>query len=255
MEGETNPVTIVELKCTPSMKSEVYGVCLVFRSCGTYLQNKSKCDCPNGWLFCSHSLAVFLLIRLIKLKRGWTFQDFCDFMPEPIKTLQNLPIAAAMVFKKGCTKKATKAIGRQLAKEVPGYSAAKDSCKDADDKEETEAQRIGLKDGVDVKSITLCRMLDDHLGKSVDVAIIDKRIEGSESVTVKKTKRKEKKAQKEKKVTSVDIHKFNHEIVHGNPEPSRRCKTLLRHNRLQQMMDGDWISSDSALSQDRKSVV
>jgi len=33
-----------------------------------YLHDKSKCDCPNGWLFCSHSLALFILIRLIQTK-------------------------------------------------------------------------------------------------------------------------------------------------------------------------------------------
>ena len=138
MEGEDDPVTIIEMKCTPSMKSEVYGVCLVFRSDGTYIHNKSKCDCPNGWLFCSHSLALFLLVRLVQLKANWTLQDLCDFMPQPIKTLQNLPIAACMVFREGCPRKATKEIGRQLAKEVPGYSAAMiDRSKDTDEKEES----------------------------------------------------------------------------------------------------------------------
>ena len=41
IEGEQDEVTIVEIKCTPSMKSEVYGVCVIFRSDGVYLPKKS----------------------------------------------------------------------------------------------------------------------------------------------------------------------------------------------------------------------
>ena len=49
-----------------------------------------------------------------------------------IKTLQNLPIAAKMVFT-GTTSKETRAIGRQIAKEVPGYSARDDNTRPDDD--------------------------------------------------------------------------------------------------------------------------
>ena len=49
-------VIIFEMKVTPSMKNVVYNVHLVFDS------KSSKCNCPNGWLFCSHLLAVFLCV-------------------------------------------------------------------------------------------------------------------------------------------------------------------------------------------------
>ena len=248
MEGEDDPVTIIEIKCTPSMKSEVYGVCLVFRSDGTYVHNKSKCDCPNGWLFCSHSLALFLLVRLIQLKADWTLQDLCDFMPQPIKTLQNLPIAACMVFRAGCHRKATKAIGRCLAKEVPGYSAAMiDRSKDMDEKEESAVLKRALeekKNKGEVKSMNMSKLLDDHLANSKDAARIDK----DKSTSNNNRRGKKKKQPKEQKVTSSDIHKFNRDLVHSTPEPSRRCKTLLRHNRLQQMMDAKLIDDNNALS-------
>uniref|UniRef100_A0A6U2A7Q9 SWIM-type domain-containing protein n=2 Tax=Pseudictyota dubia TaxID=2749911 RepID=A0A6U2A7Q9_9STRA len=107
------------------------------------LPNKSKCDCPNGWLFCSHSLAYFLLFHVIQVKKQWSFDDLLHFMPQSIKLLQNLPIPAAMVFKSHL-KKASKIIGRQLAKECPGYSAQQDNCKDNDEQEETAAQHSGL---------------------------------------------------------------------------------------------------------------
>mmetsp|Transcript_4644 Transcript_4644/g.7164 ORF Transcript_4644/g.7164 Transcript_4644/m.7164 type:complete len:129 (-) Transcript_4644:641-1027(-) len=91
-----------------------YRVCLVFRSDGTYLPNKSKCDCPNGWLFCSHSLALFLLVRLVQVKRHWTYDDLCAFMPQPIKSLQNIPLPASMVFKQGCPRKAAFTLAKSL---------------------------------------------------------------------------------------------------------------------------------------------
>lgn len=101
MEGEEDPVKIIRIKCTPSMKSEVYDVSLSFKpndSVIVYLPDKSKCDCPNGWLFCSHSQALFILIRLMQIKRDWTFDDLCKFMPPPIKSSQNLPLAARPMF-------------------------------------------------------------------------------------------------------------------------------------------------------------
>ena len=57
---------IFEIKVTPSMKNVVYSVYLIFDTSGNYLSKQSKCDCPNGWLFCSHTLSCFLLIYLIQ---------------------------------------------------------------------------------------------------------------------------------------------------------------------------------------------
>ncbi|KAL7540907.1 hypothetical protein ACHAWF_006819 [Thalassiosira exigua] len=248
MECDEDPVTIVEIKCTPSMKSEVYGVCLVFRSDGTYLPNKSKCDCPNGWLFCSHSLALFVLIMLIQIKPQWTFEDFCGFMPEPIKTLQNQPIAASMVFKQGCHRKATKAIGKSLAKEITGYSAANDDTIDKDEREETSAQQAALKEKGkgEVKSISMSKMLEDHLNGSADAIKID-RSKGDKG-DGKKGRKGRKQKNKAKKVTSMDINQFNHDLVHANPEPAARCKYLLQQNRVHDMMKHGIIGSNCSLA-------
>ena len=59
----------------------------------------SKCEYSNGWLFCSHQLAVFLLIYLIQIKMDWDLQEIIEFMPVPIKSLQSVPLAASYVFR------------------------------------------------------------------------------------------------------------------------------------------------------------
>ena len=98
IDGTPEEVTIFEMKVTPSMKNAVYVVHIVFDSNGDYVSMVSKCDCPNGWLFCSHSLAIILVFYLIQRQAEWTFDEVIDFMPEPIKSLQNLPLAASLVF-------------------------------------------------------------------------------------------------------------------------------------------------------------
>mmetsp|Transcript_54878 Transcript_54878/g.116593 ORF Transcript_54878/g.116593 Transcript_54878/m.116593 type:complete len:99 (+) Transcript_54878:154-450(+) len=82
------------------MKNVVYSVYLIFDEQGQYMPKQSKCDCPNGWLFCSHSLAMFLLIYLIQQQRDWTFENIVQFLPIPIKSLQSFPFAASYVFGK-----------------------------------------------------------------------------------------------------------------------------------------------------------
>mmetsp|Transcript_24056 Transcript_24056/g.46005 ORF Transcript_24056/g.46005 Transcript_24056/m.46005 type:complete len:332 (+) Transcript_24056:104-1099(+) len=50
-------VNLLSMKVTQSMKNVVYSVYIVFSSSEEYIPKLSKCDCPNGWLFCSHTLA------------------------------------------------------------------------------------------------------------------------------------------------------------------------------------------------------
>ena len=88
-----------------------------------------------------------------------------------------------------------------------------------------------------MNSINLCELLDNHLKGSKDAIQID-----GGSVA------KDKEDKVASKVTSDDIHSFNHKIVHSSAEPSRRCETLIRHNRIQQMMNDGILSDDNALS-------
>ena len=96
--GKATNINIFELKVTPSMKDVVYSVYVVFSSDSVYVPNLSKCDCPNGWLLCTHKLATFLLIRLVQMKNDFVMQDLISLMPVPIKSLQSVPMAALYVF-------------------------------------------------------------------------------------------------------------------------------------------------------------
>ena len=161
-------------------------------------------------------------------------------MPPPIKSLQNLPLAAANVLKS--EKSASKAIGKAIAKEVRGYSAKKDSDESAAD-DEMAALQSDLKAGRDVKSIDLCQRLDDHLQQSKETKAIDGEI-NSRNVQVRDAATKTKSS----RVTADDIHKFNRDVVHKTLPPKRQYVKLVRHKCLQEMMDDKLIDDDNALS-------
>ena len=216
------------MKVTPSMKNVVYSVYIVFLSSGEYIPKLSKCDCPNGWLFCSHTLACFLLIRMIRVEEDWSMDDIISFMPVPIKSLQSVPFATSFIFgdlevskpgaKQGKKKQVRdendsnededpemiSAIARSLAEDlpgyasqgVPGYSSASQSNRLDDDA--SEERRIMEHDAqstsTDKKSVNLCRMLESELG--IGIAI---------------SKSKVNKA----KVTLADLTQYNLELVSG----------------------------------------
>ena len=99
IEEAENVINIFEIKVTPSMKNVAYSVYVVFTLNGVYIPKLSRCDCPDGWLFCSHTLATFLLIYLIHTETDWKMEQTVEFMPVPIKSLQSVPIAASYVFR------------------------------------------------------------------------------------------------------------------------------------------------------------
>ena len=78
-----------------------------------------------------------------------------------------------MVFRSR-SKESTSEIGKQIAKEVPGYSAEADDLHDDDEEKEVAAHRADLKDdGKATKSINLCNLLDVHVRKSKEAIKID----------------------------------------------------------------------------------
>ena len=98
LNGKKEKVRIFTIKVTPSMKNVVYSVYIIFTASGIYVSKQSKCDCPNGWLLCSHLLAVLLVFYLIQKQDDWTYDDVKTFCPPPIKSLQSVPLSAQYVF-------------------------------------------------------------------------------------------------------------------------------------------------------------
>ena len=100
-------------------------------------------------------------------------------MPEPIKSLQNLPLAASYVFhdlevaqpgaKKGKKRKQEhrqiiKRIANRLAADVPGYSGEWYKVNDDDAAEEFEAFLESRQESKsDVKIVNLCQKVDDQV--------------------------------------------------------------------------------------------
>ena len=239
-------VTIFEMKVTPSMKNVVYSVYLIFNLSGEYIATQSKCDCPNGWLFCSHSLANFLLFYLIQKQADWTMIEIVEFMPISIKSLQSVPFAASHVFgeltkvskpgSRGGSKKSDDEYTRQVASgissEIPGYSGAYNF----NDDDATDETRLMNEDLIsvdtlhnDAKSVDLCARVDMEVKKSM-------REERRESDTNKKAK-----------VTSESITSYNQKLVCNEESPREILQKYLQHERLYRMMQRGAVSKDSVM--------
>ena len=88
IEVDSQPMKVImfETKVTPSMKNVVDSVYIIFSEDGQYIPKVSRCDCPNGCLFCSHTLACFLVLYLIQTMEVWTVDELRSFLPVPIKS-------------------------------------------------------------------------------------------------------------------------------------------------------------------------
>ncbi len=243
VKGERKTVRIFEMKVTPSMKNVIYSVYIIVDSSGTYLPKLSKCDCPNGWLFCSHTLACFLLVYLIQQQTDWTFPDIVAFMPPPIKSLQSVPFAASYVFgelkiskpgtklgKKKTDDEYTRTIAKGIARDIPGYSG-RYKINDADAAEESEIMRLDMSGQVkEKKSIDLCKRVDDK------VAAEALRNDTNTNTT-----------NGESKVSLATITSYNNNLVQHEPTSKATLRKLIRHERLHKMMEDGAISKNSAL--------
>ena len=90
-----DPVRILSIKCTLSMKKDAYTICLVFRmSNDTFVPPPaSRCNCPVGRLFCSHMLAYIVLLGMMQTPREIeTYEWFESNVPDPVKSLHSLCI-------------------------------------------------------------------------------------------------------------------------------------------------------------------
>ena len=238
---EKRGVRIYEIKVTPSMKNVVYSVYLFFDTSGNYLSKQSKCDCPNGWLFCSHTLSFFLLIYLIQQKHDCDFAEVVDFMPVPIKSLQSLPLAASYIFgelkiskpgtRKGKKKKDdayTKKVAKSLAADLPGYSG-KYAINGADAAEETAILNENLlKKPKEEKNIDLCRRVQEKLRLNSGGSHHPKKMGPS-------------------KVTMESIAAYNNNLVDKPKSNKEALRQLLRHERLHRMMKDGFLPNTSTI--------
>ena len=238
VDTQQKNVIIFETKVTPSMKNVVYSVYVIFSEDGQYIPKVSRCDCPNGWLFCSHTLACFLVFYLIQVKIDWTDEQFRSCLPVPIKSLQSVPFAAKLVFgqftvskpgvKSGSKKKRDAEDGfisnmaSALAKEVPGYSG-KYIINDDDATKENELMRDGIECEVEnVKSINLCERILDWANKSDEEST--------------KTS-----------VTKTIIDDYNTSLVCNEYSNKQLLQKYLQHERLYQTMVNGHISKNKAI--------
>jgi hypothetical protein len=223
---------LFEIKCTPSMKSEVYSTYLTFsKDGGKYLAAPSRCDCPNGWLFCSHMLGLFLVIWLVQNRPNWTFEDIISAMPQPLKSIQSLPIAVGYVYGEVVqnadgVRKEQKKLGKTLASEFPNYSAEEDEVHDVQ-VERLAQQEVG---GCGGGSVDVCAKVGEYVMK----AEIRAGVNDGES-----------KADKEYSASAV--HAYNKALVEETLSPSRRREKAERHERLFQMMERGYLKKGNLL--------
>mmetsp|Transcript_24038 Transcript_24038/g.34371 ORF Transcript_24038/g.34371 Transcript_24038/m.34371 type:complete len:356 (-) Transcript_24038:74-1141(-) len=241
VDGKEEMARIFEMKVTPSMKNVVYSVYLVFSMDGKFLNKLSRCDCPNGWLFCSHTLACFLLFYLIQQKVDWSFNDIVDAMPVPIKSLQSVPFAASFVFGKLRVSKPgkkggkigkgqdaySKKLAKSIAKDIPGYSG-KYAINDEDAAAETELLNNELtQKSKDVKSTDLCKRVDEWVGMK---GVSDNSTTNNDA-----------------KVSMETINTYNQALVENEEARKVVLQKYIRHERLYQMMHSGKISTNNTM--------
>ena len=81
------------------MKADEYNVRIVFGNDKKPSRFYSYCDCPDGLHFCSHMLALMLLLKVLQIQPEWNLATLTRMLPEPIKTIQSLPIAVDYVYR------------------------------------------------------------------------------------------------------------------------------------------------------------
>jgi hypothetical protein len=94
-------VWLITVKVTPSMKSkDIYWTTIVVDlETKSFCQTPySGCDCPAGQMFCSHMLAVVLLLGIIQVNADESFNDIYETLPKPILDMQSLPVKMTYIY-------------------------------------------------------------------------------------------------------------------------------------------------------------
>ena len=147
---DESAVKIVRCKCTPSMKSKVYDVSLVFKKDAhnnwAFYQSASHCDCPNGHWFCSHLLGLMMVMYIFQREKC-SVVALKEMLPAPVKSLTGHGLPAYLAYNREKYKeefKIKKEVKQELGK--PESSASEStkiknkSTNDDDDDEEEESE-------------------------------------------------------------------------------------------------------------------
>jgi hypothetical protein len=228
-------VTVVQCVCTPSMKSDVYMVYVVFDARGEFMPSPSQCGCPNGLLFCSHLLAWLIFVGLVQTKMTWSIADIDAFMPEPIKSIVALPLAAQWVFSdlpiaEKSAKIAFKKLGKDLAAELPGYSVRPSGNLDDEVSDEEGDELIQMELGLDDAGPSdVLHVHDGGAGRSVDVCrLLAIEIDHAKG---RAAKAKKKKGTGARKYTSDAVNKHNADLV-KEFSPAKKARRAKMFERL-----------------------
>ena len=213
-EEPDEELTVFEFKVTPSMKSEVYSVVLVFSSDGAFILKLSHCGCPDGCFACSHILGAFLIIMTVQVRPEWGIDDMVAFMPEPIKSIQSIPLAIEFVY--GTVEldelRLTKKM-KQLKAEEPALATDGGGDDDDDDDEAEEAAAAAV----------AATHLPDICGKALaEIERAEARAGGGGAVA-------------EPKYKQSKIDEYNDRLVHECEHESAERKRK-RDGRLQRVM-------------------
>ena len=97
--GTEENVCAIERLCTPSLKADEYNVRIVLDGDKSPSRYYSFCECPDGLHFCSHMLALILLLKVMQIQPEWNIATLKKMLPELIKTIQSLPISVDYVYR------------------------------------------------------------------------------------------------------------------------------------------------------------
>ena len=168
LEASKAKVQVLEVEVTPSMKSPVYSVRLIFSDDGefSFMPTHSECGCPNGIFFCSHMLGLLLLMRVVQKNKKWKLKDLRSFLPPPIKSMTSLPLSVQYVFGEVMKGEVNinaivKKFGKALAIDVPGYTA--DNTDEVPDDMVEEQARLEQADPDDDACLDICQFVDDEV--------------------------------------------------------------------------------------------
>ena len=183
-------------------------------------------------------------------------------MPEPIKSMQSLPIAADLVFltipgEESATRAELKLLGKEIAKDLPQYSAETEAEAAGDEQMETRAQRE--ENQPQEPSVDVCAAVDAVVAKSKARALAlaktaakaSAAAQGAAALAVPAVAAVAAPAAAPpavRKYSAAQVHRFNDVLVEAQLSPARRLCKAERHERFARLYEAGILTPDTALN-------